>query len=361
MEMAEIAWQRLNRQALITPSFQSPVDVVAWNGAVQSQDYAGAKWAVAQRLNKFVSDAEMDQMYNRGEILRTHVMRPTWHFVAPADIRWMLTLTAPRVHAANAYYYRTLGLTPEVFRKSNDIIAKTLEGGKHLTRAEIATALQNAGIEASDLRLTYLVMYAELEGLICSGPRRGKQFTYAILDERVPVTPSLTQEDALAALTKRYFASHGPAQLKDFVWWSGLSVAQSKEGIELLNGWLEHQSIGENSYWSMPFTPAPQKGELPLGHLLPNYDEALASFKDYSAAGDPRFVKLWDSGESLFPNYLAIDGWVVGTWRRTLSKKTVAIETKPFRLLTPAEEKALVAAANRFGEFLGLSVVMQPS
>jgi hypothetical protein len=357
MNISDIGPQRMVQQQLTNPSFENPADVVAWLGAVQSQDYAGAKWAVAQRTKPSMTDVAMEQAFTDGAILRTHVMRPTWHFVTPADIRWMLALTAPRVHAVNAYYYRSSGLDSETFHRSNETLIKTLEGGKYLTRPELASALEQAGILSEDLRLAYLIMRAELDGVLCSGPRRGKQFTYALLEERVPPTKKLENDEALAELTKRYFISHGPALLKDFAWWSGLTMTEAKEGIELTKSQLHHEVINGQSYWSSANIP-PVRENGPTAYLLPNYDEALASFKDYSAAVAPQYEKMWGNGDTIFSHYMVIDGWIVGSWKRTLTKKSVAIETKPFRPLTDAESQAIAGAAQRFGEFLGLDVVI---
>src|SRR6185436_10236792 len=177
---ADIAHQRLHNQHLSATTLKSLKEVVGYLGAVQAQDYAGAKWAIGQRIPN-ATDAAIDRSFNEGEILRTHVMRPTWHFVTPADIRWILELTAPRVHAANAYMYRKLELNDAIFKRSNAVLAKALQGGMQLTRTELASAFNKAGIIADGLRLGYFMMYAELEGLICSGGRRGKQFTYALL------------------------------------------------------------------------------------------------------------------------------------------------------------------------------------
>ena len=180
MPELNITGLRLANQRLSASSFRSPVEVVSWLGAVQAQDYAGAKWALSLRANG-ISDAQIEQACTDGSILRTHLLRPTWHFVAPDDIRWMLKLTAPRVHAASAFMYRQSGLDKAIFKKSNTIIEKSLRGGRQLTRTELASALDQAGIPAEGFHLGYLMMYAELEGIICSGARRGKQFTYALL------------------------------------------------------------------------------------------------------------------------------------------------------------------------------------
>src|SRR5579863_1805913 len=186
MTNLDIAHRRLYNQFHSRQTFEKPEEVVQRLGAVQAQDYGAARWALGLRLCG-ASDAVIEQAFASGAILRTHIMRPTWHFVSPADIRWMLMLTAPRVLAASAYYYRVSELDEAVFVKSNAVLVETLQGGKQLTRAELASALQQAGIPAADLlRITYIIMRAELDGVICSGARRGKQFTYALLDERVP-------------------------------------------------------------------------------------------------------------------------------------------------------------------------------
>ncbi len=201
-------------------------------GAVQSQDYAAAKWGVGQRTVG-ITDAIVEQAFADGSILRTHVMRPTWHFVTPSDIRWMLSLTAPRVHAANAYRYRELELNEAVFRRCRSSLMRALQGGRQLTRTELRQLLQRARIDTTaPQRLAYLLMHAELEGVICSGARRGKQFTYALLDERVPPASVPQRDEALHDLTMRYFSTRGPATPQDFSWWSGLTVADAKRGVE---------------------------------------------------------------------------------------------------------------------------------
>ena len=179
---------RLANQQLAQQRFERPSDVVAWLGAVQAQDYPAAKWAVGQRLPA-CTDAEIEQSLAKGEILRTHVLRPTWHFVSPADIRWMLALTAPRVNALSAYYYRQFDLDAAFFTRSHKTIVKALEGGGQLTRTEIASVLKRAGLVVNQ-RMGHIMLRAELDGIVCSGARRGKQFTYALLEERAPPPPA---------------------------------------------------------------------------------------------------------------------------------------------------------------------------
>ncbi len=184
--LSEIAHARLRNQRLSQPACSTPAEAVTWLVASQSQDFAGAKWAVGMRCREAV-DADVERAFDDGSILRTHMLRPTWHFVAPADIRWLLALTAPRVHAANGTQYRSLGLEPALLGRCHTVLENALRGGRHLTRDELRGALQQAGIATDGVqRSTYIMMHAELEGIICSGPRRGRQFTYALLEERVP-------------------------------------------------------------------------------------------------------------------------------------------------------------------------------
>ena len=360
MNYSEIAWHRSYQQGLTQPRCSTPAAVIAWNGAVQSQDYAGAKWAVAQRTQGFVAESALDQAFDEGNILRTHAMRPTWHFVTPRDIRWLLALTAPRVHAANAYYYRKLEIDGATMLQSNAAIVKALEGGKHLTRAELATAINEAGIPARDLRLTFLIMIAELDAVICSGSRRGKQFTYALLEERVPPVPQLEPDEALAELTKRYFTSHGPALLHDFVWWSGLTVTAAKQGIELVKSDVAATTVNDKTYWSS-ISPAPRMGATSIGNLLPNYDEAVAGYTDYSASTAPQFADTWVRDDRVYSHYLVINGLLVGTWKRKLLQHSVMIDCKLFANLSSNDRSAISTAADNFGKFLGREVELNTS
>ena len=354
--MSLLAVQRLYNQGLEQSRMQTPGEVVGWLGAVQAQEYALAKWALGLRMD-MATDAQVEQAFNQGLILRTHVMRPTWHFVTPADIRWLLELTAPRVNAVNAYMYRKLELDDALLVRSNAAIAQALTGGKHLTRLELATVLARAGIQADGMRLGYIVHRAELDAVVCSGPRRGKQFTYALLDERAPHARTLSHEEALAELVRRYFTGHGPAMVQDFVWWSGLTVADAKAGLDLAQSDLIETVIDRQTYWaaaSASIPPAPEKGS-PTALLLPPYDE-YTNYRQNGTLLDPAYLE--QAKTAAFPGVTVIDGQMVGNWRRTLQAGAVVVESAPFRLFTAAEQDAFAAAAARFAAFLGLPVVL---
>ncbi|HEY7834603.1 MAG TPA: winged helix DNA-binding domain-containing protein [Ktedonobacterales bacterium] len=354
MATAAIGLRRLAQQRLAGQAFATPAAAVAWLGAVQAQDYPGALWSLGMRLHEGTTAGDIERAFDAGTILRTHVLRPTWHFVTPADIRWLLALTAPRVLAASAYSMRRAELDDALCARSNAIIAAEVRGGHHRTRTELATALEREGIAATGLRLTYLVMRAELDAVICSGPRHGKQFTYALLDERAPHTKTPGRDEALAELTQRYFTGHGPATVRDFVWWSGLTVADAKAGLALVGSALAHEERDGQTYWfAAAALPAADPAHAPL--LLPTYDELLVG---YSAFDATRRGERGASAPQVFDPTIILGGQVVGGWKRTLQRGSVVIERAPFAPLAPAADAAITAAANRYGRFLGLPVVL---
>ncbi len=356
MTRLNLAHHRLQSQRISAAPLKKPSEVVGWLGAVQSQDYAGAKWALGLRMQS-ATDDEIEQAFADGSILRTHLMRPTWHFVAPEDVRWLLALTAPRVHAANAYQYRRLELDKAIFKRTNAALTKALRDGQQLTRAELASVLRLAGIAASNLRLVYLIGGAELDGLICSGARRGKQFTYALLDERVPAAKTIERDEALAELTRRYFTSHGPATEEDFMWWSGLTRADVRSGLEMVKGGLVHEAVDGKTFWFATSTP-PARNTSQTAYLLPNYDEYIVGYTDRSAIFDSSHSDKLDARRNpLFQYTIVINGQIAGTWKRTLVKDGVTIETNLFARLTKAENRTVALAAQRYGEFLGMPVV----
>jgi hypothetical protein len=355
----DIARRRLANQHLAAPTLASPAEVVRALGAVQAQDYAGAKWAVALRT-RGADDLAVEQALTDGSILRTHVLRPTWHLVAPADIRWMLALTAPRVKAAMASYDRKLELDDGVHQRTNRALARALRDGHQLTRAELATVLRRARINVEgSQRLGHLMMRAELDGVVCSGARRGKQFTYALLEERVPPAAALDRDEALLALTTRYFATRGPATAGDFAWWSGLAVADARRGIQMAGPALERQVIADRVYW-FDAAEKSRRGASPAAHLLPNYDEFFIGFKDRSAIGRRlESADLVTGGNAIIAYVVIVDGQLVGGWTRTLTKRAVVVELNLLTRLSEAEERAVAAAADAYGGFVGLPVELR--
>jgi Winged helix DNA-binding domain len=342
---------RLRNQKLTRTALRTPADVVAWLGAVQSQDYPGAKWGLGQRAIG-VTDASMDRAFDEGTILRTHILRPTWHFVVPADLRWMMALSGPRVAARCATYFRKLELDATLLKRSRGVFEQVLEGGNHLTRPELQQALARARISVTSMRLAFVVMRAELDAVICSGPRRGKQFTYALFDERVPARKPYTHEEALAELTARFFASHGPATIRDYVWWSGLTVRDARTGIASVSSSLASETVGNRTYWFVP-SRAAAPAAVPTGFLLPNYDEYLVAYKDRDAGVSTVIAQRMVEGKfDAYAHPLVFDGKLAGTWRRELAGRAARVTVSPFGRLTPENSRALDTATARFAKFL---------
>jgi Winged helix DNA-binding domain len=350
--VTEIVARRLHAQRLTGEPFTTAVDSVCWLGAVQSQDYAGAKWALGQRTRD-ATDAELDRLFDEGAILRTHVMRPTWHFVLPEDIRWLLELSAPRIRLGLAARHRQLEIDEGVVARASAAFAAALAGRRHLTRPELGEVLSAAGISPEGQRLPHLLMSAELDGVIASGPRRGKQFTYALLTERAPRALPLDRTTALADLTRRYFRSRGPAQLQDFVWWSGLTVADARAGLRLAHGALDHKVIEGKDYW-FDAEAGPDGSVVGVAHLLPNFDEYTVAYRDRAAAvhGDRPFEPALFSFGSILSNVVTIGGRVRGAWRRTVAGRAVRVAVRSLDRLEPGEGAAVEEAGRRLGRFL---------
>ena len=349
--MNSIARRRLASQHLLAPTLRTAVDVVRRLGAVQAQDYPSAKWAIGQRAKSLVDD-DIEQAFARGEILRTHVLRPTWHFILPEDARWMLELTGPRVKAAVASYHSTLGLDEQTLRKCYRAFERNLRDGRQLTRTELREALKQAGIRISTgQHAGHLLLRAEQDRVLISGARRGKQFTYALFDERVPPAPRRDPDEALGALARRYFVSRSPATLLDFVWWSGLRVAEAKRAIQIAG--LESEAHDGRAYWSAR-DAFPHRTRAALAHLLPNYDEYFIGFKDRSAfaqrlGGTVRGARF----DGLIGHGIFIDGQFVGGWRRAPKGE---LTLRPLVKLTATERRLVREAGQRFAKFLGVPV-----
>jgi Winged helix DNA-binding domain len=317
---------------------------------VQSQEYGQAKWAVGQRVAG-ATDALVERALDRGAIVRTHILRPTWHFVTPADIRWLLRLTAPRIEAQNAYRYRQLELDDSTLAEGRETIAASLRDDRHLTRRELAGALDAAGIDPGGQRLAYLVMHAELAGLICSGPRRGKQHTYALLDERAPGPEGPSGDEALAELAVRYFESHGPATAHDLAWWSGLRVTDVRAAIAIAEDRLESVEVGDLTYWSAAGTVdvSPVAGAL----LIPDFDESFVGYRDLRAKPRGR-----PADATLLSRPVLVDGERVARWRWNIGPKRVRLDVESLDSLARDDVAAIEAAAQRYEAFVEAPVML---
>jgi len=349
MTNLEIARQRLNNQYISHQIFKKPEDVVAHMGAVQAQDYAGAKWALGLRMQKS-GDAMIDKAMADGYIIRTHVLRPTWHFIAPVDARWMIDLTAQRINAFSASRYRQLELDGPVFKKTNDALAKALDGSKQLNRLQVMQVINNAGVKTDDLRFIHLLMRAELDKVICSG---GRQFTYALFDDRVPAGAPFVKEEALAALAARYFKSRGPATLRDFAWWGGITMADAKTGLDAVKTGLTSLIAEGNEFW-MPIEQINKPGKSPGAYLLPAFDEFAVAYSDRTATVNPKY--LTQARHVIFDPSIVVNDQVVGTWKRKITGKKMDISLNFFGKVNKVQGKGVEAAVARYRKFIGTEI-----
>jgi hypothetical protein len=355
-----IASARLRNQRIEgRPAGPGPAAVVAALGAVQSQEFDAAKWALGLRMGPGATDAGIERAFADGRILRTHVLRPTWHFVSRDDICWMLELTAPHVRRTLAGYHRRLGLDAPQTKRAVRIIERALGDDGPLTRQDLRARLARAGIDVDSFRLAFIMIGAELDAVVCSGPRQGRHFTYALLAARAPRARSLPRDEALGRLVRRYFASHGPATVRDFVWWSGLSTADTTRGLQIARA--RQMPADGHVYWTiggapdLDFARARATRATATAHLLPIYDEYLVAYRDRAAV-----PHSWQpSGSSVtFRHALVLDGQVAGTWRVTKNEAGLAMTITPVRPLSAREQRAAREAAARYERFLGAEVLV---
>ena len=346
----DIARQRLISQQIERTGFNSVREVTAWMGAIQAQDYGMAKWAVGLRLPGCTDQAVEDAL-SRGEIIRTHVLRPTWHLVAATDLRWMLELSAARIKSAIKSYQRGLGITAELVAGSNALLSRVLKNNRALMRSQLVAEFQRGGFPTDENRAAHLLLMAELDGLICSGPLIDQHQTYALLEERIPQAASLTRAEALAELARRYFTSRAPATLQDFTWWSGLSRGEAGQALEALRSEFACETSSSQTYWFSPAAADFSPGQ-PGVHLLPGFDEFIISYQDRSASLAPGFRTQVISSNGIFRPVILVDGQVAGLWSKTTKKERVHLHGHLFSpagdgLLPEIEKKAA-----RYSEFL---------
>lgn len=358
MNLAAIARHRMRAQRVWGPASKDANDALRWLTAVQAQELPYAKWSLGQRT-KGATRAALDRAYDDGTILRTHILRPTWHFVAPQDLRWLMRLSGPRVNAGNARRYQELGLDAKTLTRTNDVIADALVG-HHLTRRELAAVLARKRIDSEGQRMAYIMSRAELDSVVCSGAMNGKQQTYALFDERVPAKKGPSGEEALAELARRYFAARGPATLKDFVWWSGLATRDARSAIASVERDLETLVQNGRTYW-FGEAVSPQRPNT-RADLVQCYDEAIIAYTEsradvLAAAGR---LSAPTSVEG-FLHAILYDGRALGRWRVTSRRGGVSVETLIDRRLTAAQRRAVDEAIERYLVFMGTGTASRSS
>lgn len=351
----EIPNQRLFAQHITTSTFKTPGEVVKHFCAVQAQDYYGALWAIGLRTQNAV-EKDVEKAIADKTIVRTWPMRGTLHFVTPEDVRWMLKLLTPRIISKAAGRHRQLELNNKVFSKSYKIFEKALQGGKLVRRDELMNLLEKSGISTPNQRGYHILWMAAQEGLVCLGPMDGKQQTVVLLNEWIRPHKNLTREESLAELAKRYFESHGPATLNDFVWWSGLAVADARKSIEMIKEKLKEETINGQACWISPDVQNINNMK-PSVYLLPGFDEYMLGYKDRSAIlnlDDAKKIVPWSNG--MFQSTVVKDGRISGTWKRELKKESVVININLFAPFNKKEKQLLKNAAENYGRFLNRTV-----
>jgi hypothetical protein len=339
---SEVLHARLATQRLLSDRFAGPAEVVAVLAAVQSQEFAHALWSLRLRLPRG-TEAELRAAFDRGDFLRTHVLRPTWHFVPAEDIGWLLAVTAPRVQRLNGTMYRQQGLDQTALDRAASTITDALAGGASLTRAELGDLLGTSGV-----RLVYEVMNAELEGLIASGPMRGAQHTYVLLADRVPADRRRSGD--LAELAYRFYAGHGPASEPDLARWASLTRRQAAEATEAAANRLTWADVDGQRLWLAPDAPVPPAGPAYGALLLPLYDELTLSYPRLNfpeAEGHP-----YPPGEDRFAGCVVVRDRNVGLWRRTVRAGTVVVDVALAPGLSSADHEAVRLAAGDLARFL---------
>lgn len=353
--------RRLRNSRLSGDTFTTPEEVVHWHGAMQAQDYGPTKWSVGQRATK-LSDEDLDAALDSGAIVRTHVLRPTWHFVAREDIRWLLALTGPRVQRSTAGRYRELGLDARTLGRCETRIASALQGGDPLTRDEIGGVLDAAKIDRSGQRLPHILMHLELEAVIGSGPRVGKKHTYALLDERAPRGGRFDRDEALVELTRRYLASHGPATVADLRWWSSLTAGDIKAALANLGSKVQSETIEGITFWFLSDISG-SPGRARSADLLQTYDELIVGYTESRFFADPvgpEARAAWRE-RRLPTGVLLLNGKLGGHWKRTIGKGRIDVEVVTYDEPKPAQTRAIEITANRLGTFLGLETSLAVS
>jgi hypothetical protein len=358
MNLSEIARLRLVSQRLVGPRLNRPDQVVSWMGAIQAQDLPMSLWAVGVRMRK-ASMSSVATALNRGTILRTHLLRPTWHLVPARDLGWMLDLTAPQVRKGVAARHRQLGLTTPAIKKSNDIIERTIATLGGATRAQLIEALVAAGFPIRDNRMAHLLMLAELDQLMCSGPIVDDGPTYALMSERVKRPVRMERDEALRTLVTRFLNSHGPATHKDYAWWSGLAMRDVHRSFDMVRRKCGVSLVDGREYWHRRDLRDVARG-MEAAILLPAYDEFTIAYVDRTESivgGRARAI----SGNGVFRPMVVVDGKVVGIWRRGRTKRGFTIQVSVFERPSSADKAGLERAAERYAAFSGGAVEVSVS
>lgn len=350
MTTTELLHIRLYNQLLSTHDLKQPQEVVSWMGAMQSQSLDLAKWAIGTRLeNKSVKD--IDEALNTGKIIRTHILRPTWHFVSAEDIHWMYDLSNPRLKPVYQSYARMRQVDEALICKTASILVNILEGNKHLTKEEITANLASKDIIIDDINvLNQVINYAEMEGLVVNGSIRGKQQTFTLLEELAPRKETICKEEALERLARKFFTSHTPATIQDFAWWSGLSLTECKQAVELIKHDFVSEKINGRAFWirnNITIPPTDRDSAL----LLSPFDEFVVSYKDRSELIHETHYGKVMTKNGLFSPTVMLNGEIVGSWKKATLKGAPKVELSFFEKTAKKIQQLFTPEIKRLEKF----------
>jgi hypothetical protein len=345
---------RLRSQQIASARFPQPEAIVAWLGAMQGQDYAGVKWSVGLRLPGS-TDADVERAINDTRLVRSWVMRGTLHLMAGMDVRWIVALVGPRLIAQSAARHKELDLDTAILHRSHEVLGTALQGHRRLRRSELFAVLEQQGISTQGQRGYHILRHASLDGLLVQGISEREDPTFMLLEEAFPNALPLAREDALAELARRYFQSHGPATLKDFAWWLGLSMGDARAGLDAAKSGLIEETI-EGKPPQSHAAPADLEA---VALAPPGFDEFHLGYQDRDAVLDPQHAtKVCPGKNGVFFPTIVVGGRMVGTWKRMLKAGKAVVTPAPFEALTRAQQQAFDTSIQRYGEFLQLPVMV---
>lgn len=349
MNTSELLNIRLYNQLLTTHSLKEPQEIVSWMGAMQSQSLDLAKWAIGTRLeNKTVAD--IDETLNTGKVIRTHILRPTWHFVSAEDIHWMYDLSNPRLKPIYQSYARMIQVEEEFIYRTIPFLEGMLQGGNHFTKQEITEALACRNIVCDINALNQVINYAEMEGIVVNGRLKGKQQTFTLLEEFAPCKQKLHKEEALERLARKFFTSHAPATINDFAWWSGLSLTECKQALDMIKNDFICETANGRSFWmksDIKTPPADENSAL----LLPPFDEFVVSYKDRSELIEENHYGKVMTKNGLFSPTVMLNGEIIGSWKKSIRKGSPKVELSFFEKTSKKVQQLFEPAIKQVEDF----------
>lgn len=360
MDLRKLVTTRLKNQQLLHPTLDDPADVVKWFGAMQAQDYLASLWGIGCRTHHSI-EKDVEQAIIDRKIVRSWPLRGTLHFVSANDIHWMLELSKARIDSKHGNRIKKdYNLNEKVFTRCKKILEKALTNNQFLTRDELYEVLEKSKISTGLQRGLHIISELARDGFICFGARKGKQQTFVLLDSWIRSPKKIKRDEGIVKLAERYFTSHGPATLSDFTWWSGLSPAEAKSGLEQIKSNLHHEDLDGNRFWMSSSALSSQKTNASTIHLLPSFDEYVISYANRSAVlEDMYFRKMVFTSNGIFNPVVVINGHVVGLWKRSFKNKGVEIDLKPFTSFSETQRKGILLSAKRYGEFVGYNVELK--